>query len=101
MNYERKIASRSHDNHGLWVDVNDVAVVDGRQFTRSSYGYGPDLEKITAEACKQADESYWACYEGTPGVICVCGATEFSLSYGGYECIAHCKCGRSHSVYSG
>jgi hypothetical protein len=101
MKYEREIRSKPHSHHGLWVDVNDVALVDGREFTRSSYACGPDLEKITAEACQKADEEYWSCCDGTPGVICVCGATEFSLSYGSYECIAHCKCGRSHSVYSG
>lgn len=37
-----------------------------------------------------------------PGVICTCGNTEFELSYGEYEIIAHCtNCGNNDSVYSG
>lgn len=31
-----------------------------------------------------------------------CLATEgFSISYGNYECIAHCKCGHDMTVYDG
>jgi ribosomal protein L37AE/L43A len=30
-----------------------------------------------------------------------CKNTEFTISYGIYECIANCKCGHSMTVYSG
>jgi hypothetical protein len=35
-------------------------------------------------------------------IVCDCGSTLFSLTYGDYELIAHCGgCGHHESVYSG
>ena len=50
------------------------------------------------------EEKFWTADElgVDPGVVCSCGNSQFSLSYGNYELIAHCtKCGLSECVYSG
>jgi hypothetical protein len=37
-----------------------------------------------------------------PVVLCSnCRNDSFRLSYGDYECIAHCKCGNTFTVYDG
>lgn len=37
-----------------------------------------------------------------PAIACPqCFGTKFSISYGDWECIAHCECGHSMTIYDG
>jgi len=61
----------------------EVRHVDGREWEWSGGCWG-------AEDQKQA-----------PAILCACGGTTFSISYGNYECFAHCACGRKFLIYDG
>lgn len=53
--------------------------------------YYKRLETTEKEDEKQNHKAQIACPK--------CHATEFSISYGEYKCIANCKCGHSMTVY--
>ena len=39
--------------------------------------------------------------ERAPAVLCICGETRFTISFGKYRCFAHCACDRFFQICSG
>lgn len=70
------------------MENNDVVLINSKQYEYNGF-YGRLKLLDTEEESKEEI----ACPK--------CLGTEFSISYGNYECIANCKCGHSMTVYDG
>ena len=66
-----------------------------------------DGDQVIIDGVKYRYDKYYDRLKGetedaAPAIACPrCNNTEFTLSYGNYELVAHCKCGQLMTVYDG
>jgi hypothetical protein len=78
---------------------NEIREINGRRW----YWMEPTEEQVGYwHVCPPYETSSdYSEEERAPAVLCICGETQFTISFGEYRCFAHCACGRFFQICSG